>query len=47
MKAIYEKFTDEEFEAMAEHKSIVGMSWHDYLVRISEYAKNMRMEDNG
>ena len=45
MKAIYEKFTNEEFEKMSNHKRVVmrtmkleRLSWHNYILLLIKFA---------
>jgi len=35
MKAIYEKFTDEELKIITKNKK--DSSWHDYILILAEY----------
>lgn len=35
MKAIYEKFTDEEMKILTKNKN--GLSWHDYLLLLAQH----------
>ena len=35
MKAIYEKFTDEEMKVLLKNKN--GLSWHDYILLMAQH----------
>lgn len=36
MKSIYEKFTDEEHETLMKAKDKTGLSWHDFIMKLTK-----------